>query len=141
LVPAFDDDGLVLEYDEVLPDAVLGVLELLLLRLLELAVLVFDEVLDVVELSSDFAISWPATPPTPAPTTAPTGPPTTAPPTAPDAAPTVVAWPRWVMLSHVEHPASAMIAMATAVLRSPVASMNISFPIAVDHPMRSMQGR
>jgi hypothetical protein len=85
-------------------------------------------VLDVVSFASDLASSWPATPPIAPPATAPTGPPTTAPPTAPDAAPTVVAWPVFVMLSHVEHPASATIASAMALFLKTADVMKISFP-------------
>jgi len=49
----------------------------------------------------------------------------------------VLAWFLCIMLSHVAHPASAMIARAIAVLRKPVDSMNSPFRFAVDRPMRS----
>jgi hypothetical protein len=123
LAPVPDVDAVVfvrlesslLEYDElgaVLLDAVEVPLDLLAF---------------VSDLVSDLASSWPATPPIAPPATAPTGPPTTAPPTAPDAAPTVVAWPVFVMLSHVEHPASATIASAMALLLNIADVMKISF--------------
>ena len=54
----------------------------------------------------------------------------------------VLAWPLCHMLSHVAHPASAMIAMAIAVLRKPVDSMNISFAIRRGPPDAvALQGR
>ena len=90
---------------------------------------------DVALVESGFAISCPATPPIAPPATAPTGPPTTAPPTAPDAAPTVVACSFFVILSHVEHPASATIASAMALLLNAMRCHEDSpFLIAVGPP-------